>query len=61
MCLCFAPTGPNAQKLGIGALLPPEIAAKAEEFFRGYIEKVVPNEVAPKNPNWKKAYIPKEQ
>ena len=50
MCLCFAPTGPNAQKLGIGALLPPEIAAKAEEFFRGYIEKVVPNEVAPKKP-----------
>ena len=50
MCLCFAPTGPNAQKVKMDKLLPSEIASHAEDYFKSYIEKVIPNEVAHKKP-----------
>ena len=50
MCLCFAPTGANARKAKLDRLLPPKIAKDAEAYFRGYLDNIVPNEVAPKKP-----------
>ena len=52
MCLCFAPTGVNSKRARIDMLLPPDIRGerKAELFFRKYLDRLIPVDVAPKKP-----------
>ncbi len=50
MCLCFAPTGKSAKREDIEKILPPEIRVRAVEFFREYMERLMPNKVAVKKP-----------
>ncbi len=52
MCLCFAPTGVNSKRARIDMLLPPDIRGEreAELFFRKYLDRLIPVDVAPKKP-----------
>ncbi len=50
MCLCFAPTARDVKKVDFKTLLPKKIAESATEYFKSYLDKIVPNEVAPKKP-----------
>ena len=52
MCLCFAPTGVNSKRARVDMLLPPKIRSEkdAELFFRKYLDKLIPVDVAPKKP-----------
>ena len=58
MCLCFVPSG-NVKRLRIEQILPKEIASNAEEYFKKYIDKIVPNEIAPKKPQLEDAMYSK--
>lgn len=52
MCLCFAPTGVNSKRARIDTLLQPYARneKEAELFFRKYLDRLVPADVAPKKP-----------
>ena len=50
MCLCFAPTGRDAHRVKLDRILPQSIRNSAEEYFRKYLDAIIPNNVAAKKP-----------
>ena len=52
MCLCFAPTGVDSRRAKLGEILPEKLRSEkaAREFFKSYLDKIMPVDVAPKKP-----------
>lgn len=61
MCLCFAPTGKDARKVKLDRIFPQSIKNSAEEFFRKYLDAIIPNNVVVKKPSLEETFYSKKE
>lgn len=50
MCLCFAPTGSQIKRFDAKTIMPEGILGREKQYFKSYLDKIVPNEVATQKP-----------